>query len=524
MAITTDDKKLAEDVWARWAFRPDYFVLDTVFANAPEGDGPSSQQLEGLQEVGKVAFAKMKSYHIAKGKPIYGDKLSKEEKKYSKKKGLAIRSGHGCGKDAFLSWVYLWLLIVWGPMSCRGQVTAVNQGQLRNILWTEFRRWIKYSAENAKGGKSLLSESITVESDKVYLNQNKAMAFVLAKTANVKAMDEGEQAEALAGAHDEHMILAADEASGLPKGVFKPIEGAMTQAMNFAILIGNPTRYTGYFRECFHEDRGRWVCIHWNAEDSPLQNPDELESDLQKYGYDSNWYRIRRRGEFPLAEPDALIPIDWIEAAVNRDIEPQPTDPLILGVDVARYGNDKSVQAPRQGFKFYDLRTVSKRDTHEVGGWVNETMDELRAAVACVDVIGVGGGVVDFLKHTGRRYIAVDVSRTAVNEQRFYNRRAEYYWKLRTLFEENLISIPDDSELQGELSSIKFKYDIKGRILIESKEDRKRKGLDSPNKAEAVMLSLAANDGSFRRSAGYDDHDDEYERSRPAGPDGWMYI
>ncbi len=385
-----DERERARGIGARWLFNPDIFVKEVVFANAPKGDGPTEKQIEGLKAVGKVAYAMVKSHHIKNKDYGMGKTLSPEEARLSRVLGLAIRSGHGCGKDAFLSWVYLWLLICHSPEKCRGQVTAPNQTQLRSILWTEFRYWVKYSAENC-GGESLLSQSITIESDTVYHNDFKKISFVLAKTANIKTNDESEQGEALAGAHSPYMILAADEASGLPYGVFKPIEGALTQMMNFLLLIGNPTRYSGYFYDCFHKNRARWLCLHWNAEESPIVKQEILEDDLRQYGRDSNWYRIRRLGEFPIAEPDALIPIEWIEAAVGREIEPDATETLIVGADIARQGSDKSVMAPRRGWKYYDLMTVAKWDAVEVVGWINQYMIENRVAATAVDVIGVGG-------------------------------------------------------------------------------------------------------------------------------------
>ncbi len=518
-----DERERARDIGSRWFFNPDIFVKEVVFANAPKEDGPTEQQIEGLKAVGKIAYSMVKAEFIRKKNYSMGETLSKEELRLSKVKGLAIRSGHGCGKDAFLSWVYLWLLICHSTEKCRGQVTAPNQTQLRSILWTEFRYWLKYSGENC-GGESLLSEKISVESDTVYHKDFKKISFVLGKTANIKTNDESEQGEALAGAHSPYMILAADEASGLPYGVFKPIEGAMTQMCNFAILIGNPTRYTGYFYDCFHKDRSRWVCLHWNAEDSPIVKQEVLEEDVRQYGRDSNWYRIRRLGEFPIAEPDALIPLEWIEAAVNREIEPDATEPLILGCDIARQGNDKSVMAPRRGWKWYELMTVSKWDTVEVVGWINQYMQENRVAASAIDVIGVGGGVADTLRrmHQGRIH-PVDVSRTAIRKKQFVNVKAELYWKLRELFEKNLISIPDDTELQGELSSIKFDYkETTGQIFIETKAQRRSRNLPSPNKADAMMLSLAVNDWAFKRNPMdvYDDEEEEAELART--PNNWM--
>ena len=518
----------------RWMFQPLKFVEEVVFSNAPKGEGPSKQQRHALEELGKLAFAKVKAYHIKKGDYRYGDTLTDEERVYSRKRGIAIRSGHGCGKDAYLSWVYMWLMICFGTQKMRGRVTANNQPQLQNILWPEFRSWIKYSAENSDTGTSILSENIIIESEMIYVKGRKGEAFVEARTANIKTNDENEQAEALAGAHADYMIMGIDEASGIPRGVFKPVEGAMTGMMNFAILIGNPTRGEGYFYDCFHEDRNRWITIHWNSEDSEIVNQDELEEDLKKYGFNSNWYRIRRRGEFPLHDPNTLIPLDLIEDAVGREIEPDITDPVILGCDVSREGADNSIIFPRQGGLISPaIVNIERQDGIDTAGWINHHMNLLAAAVACVDVIGIGSSVVDHLKRILKRtVISVDVRKvldknTALNSRGFYNERAVLYWKLKLRFEDKTISIPDDNTLKAELSTIKFDYkETTGKIFIQSKADRKKMNLSSPDRADALMLTMAARDEYYRVNRDpWRDAKDPFENEREkVEENSWMGL
>jgi len=524
-----DSNEIAKGFTLRWMYHPEKFVQDVIFACAPKGDGPTKQQIQGLIEVGKIARAKHKAYLISKKDWRYGKTLSDIERRYARKRGLAIRSGHGVGKDAFLSWVFFWLFICFGTEKVRGRVTANNQPQLQNILWPEFRTWIRYGKDNSEAKGTILSETIEVENEKIYVVGRKGEAFLEARTANIKTNDENEQAEALAGAHGDFMILAADEASGLPKGVFKPLEGAMTGAMNFAILIGNGTRGEGYFYDCFHSDKDRWVTLHWNAEDSEIVNQDKLEDDRRKYGYESNWYRIRVRGEFPLSSPDVLIPLDLIEDAVGREIVADETDPVIFGCDVSREGVDNSIIFPRQGGVISEaIKTVDRQDGVDTAGWININMADKTAAVACVDVIGIGASVVDHLKRVLRQnVIAVDVRQKPYNEQRFYNRRAELYWAVKDRFFDKTICIPDDDELVAELSTIKFKYNERsGKLMIESKADRRKRNLPSPDKAEALMLSFAARDEYYRiKKDAWSDEEDPWEEQRRRGEENsWMTV
>jgi hypothetical protein len=503
--MSAQDKKLAKFI-KRWAFWPDLCVKETVFLNAPEGEGPSPQQLEVLQEVGKLAYAKVKSALIQKGKWSPGDALTEGEAFYAKKKGISIRSGHGCGKDGVLSWIYIWLLMCWG--GSRGQVTAPTADQLNTILWSEFRKWIRYSAENQEGKASLLSENLVIQSDTVYNINRKGETFVKAKTANLTGSEE-EQGEALAGQHSNYMILAVDEASGMPRGVYKPIEGAMTQDMNFAILIGNPTRGNGYFYDTFHSDRDRWITVHWNSENSPLVNQEDLKVDQEKYGRSSNWYRTRRLGEFPKAEPDTLIPLEWVEAAVNKEIIISDEDPVIMAVDPAGMGRNKTAIAIRKGRKVLEIKTLEQVDTMEVVGFCLRVMDEYDPQDVGIDPIGLGAGVYDRLRELGNKVVSVDVRRNASNEEKFFKLRDELWWKAREAFEKGTVSIPKDDGLIGELSAVKYKPHSSGKIKIESKADMKARGIQSPDKADAFIMTLYFRDSAYRQQL-----QDKYRRKK----------
>jgi hypothetical protein len=442
------------------------------------GATPTSQQRDALLLVGKLAKAKVKLFE--------GKKLTKEEKKLSAKRGISIRSGHGTGKDAFLAWVYIWLLTCfWYP---KGLVTAPTGHQLKDILWSELNKWIRFSATKIESGKSVLTDNLVWQSEKVFVMGAKEEWFVAARTANVKGSEE-EQGEALAGMHGDYMVLGIDEASGVPKGVFAPIEGAMTGKMNFAIIIGNPTRNAGYFFDTHHTDRNRWACLHWNSEDSENVTKDYCNSMAEKYGRDSNMYRIRVLGEFPHAEPDALIPLDWIQAAVDRELVQDENIVPVIGVDPARYGDDKTAILTRVGNIIEPIITMEKNDTMEVAGRVATEISDKEPQMTFLDVIGLGAGIYDRLRELGHRVTAVNVAEKAPTDHRFKRLRDELWWRVREKFESGIISIPADDELIGELSSIKYKSESDGRIKVEAKADMKKRGLKSPDKADALCLT-----------------------------------
>lgn len=444
--------------------------------------GLSKQQIEGLEWINKLVKAKLKKAH--------GEKMTQEEQKLASKKGISIRSGHGVGKDFWLAVVFLWF--IFNFWYARGLVTAPTASQLRDILWGNLSTMINASP--------LLKENIELQSELMFFKGKKADWFIRGRTANIAGSQE-EQGEALSGTHGEFMILAVDEASGVPMGVFKPIEATMTGAMNFAILIGNPTRSSGYFFNTHHEDRERWICLHWNSEESELVSKQVLEDDIKKYGKDSNWYRVRRLGDFPITDAEKfLIPYEWVLDAVNREIMPLDNDPILKGIDIGG-GVDKTVIATRRGKKVLPFSEYNNPDTTLIMSWImGELADDPDYDFVFVDPIGYGANVYWQLREQKiKGLMAVDV-RQASSDSNYEKLRDELFWRLREDFEKRLISIPDDDELKGELISIRYDDESKstGAIKIESKRKMRARGLQSPNKADALAFTYYFGDSTYK--------------------------
>jgi len=499
-----EETKHSEDVQVvlRWRLSPKLFVLEAI------GVRPTNQQMEALDLVGEMSKAKIAANT--------GKKLTAKQKELADKIGISIRSGHGTGKDAFLAWVYLWLIFCFPDP--KGMVTGPTKHQLDAVLWSEISKWLKKS-------KIELWRHIGIQSDKLYLNGRKDDWFITKRTANVTG-GEDEQAETLAGMHDEFMIFAVDEASGVPKGVFRPLEGAQTGLMNFAILVGNMTRSSGYFFDThFTQTRKYWVVLQWDCEKS---NMDEVTGNLgmssyvqriaEKYGKDSNFYRIRVKGEPPVAESDALIPYEWVENAKCREVVPEEYDPVLIGVD-AGAGVDKSAVLIRKGLFVYPIKEYHTRDTMELVGWVCRDSVDFEADAIMVDVIGIGNGVYNRLIELRYPAYPVNVAESSSRKDQFVRLRDELFWNLREIFEKGLIQIPDDDELIGELASIKYKVESSGKIKIESKADMKKRGLHSPNKADSLMLSFYMPDYVFAKKRPKDPYEEDIDGFRPSS---WM--
>jgi len=266
------------------------------------------------------------------------------------------------------------------------------------------------------------------------------------------------------------------------------------------LLIGNPTQLSGEFYNAFRSPL--YHKIHISAFDSPnlkvgkivrpyLVTPEWVEEKRLKWGEDNPLWYSRVLGEFPEQGDDTLIPLAWIEAAQQRWQTIPPGEPMELGVDVARYGTDTTVIILRQGSRAEVIAQLRGQDTMEVTGAVINALRETEAKVAKVDVVGLGAGVADRLKEQRYPVQEMNAGEAAQDKERFVNKRAEWYWALRERFQVGDITIPPDDELASQLASLKYKFDSRGRVQIESKEEMRKRGLSSPDKADALMLAFA---------------------------------
>jgi hypothetical protein len=178
--------------------------------------------------------------------------------------------------------------------------------------------------------------------------------------------------------------------------VFEVAEGALASPNSSLLMGGNPTRGTGYFANSHKHNRGDYTCLHFKSSDSPLVATGYREGLVRKFGEGSNVVRVRADGDFPKADDDTLIALDLVEAAIQRERNPEGGQRR-LGIDVARYGDDRTVFLLRAGPNVEKVRIEGKRDTMEVVGIAVQLIKQWKAQMVCVDTIGIGAGVYDRL-------------------------------------------------------------------------------------------------------------------------------
>ena len=401
---------------------------------------------------------------------------------------VAVKSGNGLGKGFCAAVAVLWFIHHHDPAIVLS--TAPTFRQVRHILWRQIRRLHRPMADTL-GGKML--EARWELSDDRY-----AMGLST------------ESADQFQGFHSDNMLIVVDEAEGVSDDIYEAIEAVMTSSEPRLLLIGNPTTVSGAFRRAFYEERNLYYTVTISALESPnvlagktvvpgLTTAKWVQERQDTWGEDNPIYRARVLGEFPDQGEDTLFKLIDIERAVHRDsLEPAPDDDagndedveVVLAVDVARFGSDRSVILRRRGHRVEEIRTFQKLDTMQLTGWVVAAIKEFRPTRMYIDEIGVGAGVVDRLKEAGHKVRGVNVARRSRQDGVFANLRAEGFWRLRELFANGGISIPADNQLMGELAALRYSYDSLGRILMESKESMRQRGLPSPDKADALMLAF----------------------------------
>ncbi len=406
---------------------------------------------------------------------------------------IAIKSGHGTGKTALLSWIILWWLCTKIPtkIAC----TANSAHQLNDVLWSEISKWHR----NLPDGFKNLFE---FKSDKINLVGVKD-SFAVARTAR------REQPEALQGFHSPNMLFIADEASGIDNIIFEVAEGSLSTKGAKVILTGNPTRSSGYFYDCFHTMKHRWKTFTVSCHDSQYVNPSFIADMAKKYGEDSNVFRIRVLGEFPESNDDAIIPLHLISEATTRDIDPS-TDDVIWGLDVARHGNDRTALAKRQGNTLLEkIKTWKNKDLMETVGIVVSEYEALpyskRPTEILIDSIGLGAGVADRLQEMNLncQITAVNVAELPSMQDKYMRLRDELWFLVRGWFESRDVKIIDDEELIAELTTPSFSFMSNGKIKVESKEQMKKKGHKSPDLADALCLTFASRHGFAKSNRNY---------------------
>jgi hypothetical protein len=513
----------------RWAKDPVAFVYEGIGFrkySKEQGSGDlTKQQKHALKELGKLVQAK-----IAKGA---GAKLTKSEEEYAKKIGISIRAGQGPGKTTLMSWAMMWFLICHPNAICPS--VAPTGDQLRTGLWKEIGIWVSVMKEH---GSPLIKDSLVIQTDKIYHKDYEERKESWAATAHTvkDTSDKQQQGVTIRGKHGPYMMICIDEASGLPDGVFEPLQGTLTDPCNFVFMIFNPTKKNGYAAETQLRHKEHWIALHWSNEDCERIPQEVVQRAAETYGRDSDFFRVNVLGEFPIQGGSTFIPLSYIEEAFNREVTIDSQAPVYLGVDPAWSGRDRTVFCRRQGGTVGPIVARQGMDPMDVANWISLHQSEIGADAICIDSNGLGAGIYSRVREMGLPTYAVQTaSSVAQDRERFGDLRSELIWNLRDWFIEGRISITLDHpslnadavdklkrELIEELSILQYKTMAQGKIKFESKDIIKKKLGRSCDLLDALCYSFYFSDGSFVRAGTKDAYDEMWDSEE--GSSGWMGV
>lgn len=443
-------------------------------------DGPDEWQIDVLNGIRDGVLTVEEAIARARAEGIESEAAPIRE---------ATTSGHGIGKSALVAWIILWAQDT--MVDTKGVVTANTENQLKTKTWAEVAKWHRLA--------------ISADLFKMTATARFSIDPKHEKTWRIDMVPWSEKnTEAFAGMHNhgKRILIIFDEASAIPDVIWEVTEGAMTDKDTQIIwaVFGNPTKNTGRFRECFKGGRfaHRWRSRAVNSMDVKISNKSQLQSWIDDYGWDHDFTRVRVRGEFPRTDATSFISRDDVIEAMKREPEGQEYMPLLLGVDVARYGPDSSVICPRRGRDAKSIPWTKKQglNTVQLTRLVFELAMRYNAAAVLVDVGGVGGGVFDQLQLTGIQVYAVDFGSgpdEGEGDEKCLNKRAQIWQRKRDWIKKGGCIPHDESEsgLADQLTAPTYTYARETKLQLESKKDiRKRLGF-SPDDADALAITFA---------------------------------
>lgn len=388
---------------------------------------------------------------------------------------VAVASGHGIGKTALIAWLLHWYI------STRPDpqivVTANTKNQLDSKTWRELARWNR---------QALNSGWFEHSATRFHLKDSPETWFAAAIPWTEH------NSEAFAGTHEKHVLVLFDEASNIAQSIWDVVEGAMTTDGAKWVAFGNPTRNTGAFRECFGKFRHRWVTRQIDSRSAKMVDLKQVQQWVDDYGEDSDFVRVRVRGEFPRSGSNQFISGEHVEHCRNFVAHGYESQPRIVAVDVARFGDDSSVICRRQGRKVYPLEKYKGLDTMQLADKVIQVILDWEPHAVVVDGVGIGAGVVDRLNQLGYGSLVTELNGGRVPDDQitYYNRRAELWGLMRDALKAG-VELPDDRELHDDIIGPEYGFTAKQQIQLEKKEDMKRRGLGSPDSADALSMTYA---------------------------------
>jgi hypothetical protein len=450
---------------ASYAMDPLGFVEHCYFWPIKEEPGPDPIQRQFLTALGEqVRARKFDGVHTVM--PIR----------------MGISSGHGIGKSALGAWLVHWVLST--RPHCRGTVTANTNDQLEKKTWAAVREWHRY----------LINRDWFESNANIMFRKDYRASWFVAPASCAE-----ENSEAFAGQHakDSTSLYLFDEASAVPDTIWNVAYGGLTDGEPMFVALGNPTRNTGeFYRNCFGGGRERWHTLVIDSRESKFSNKELIAEWITDYGEDSDFVRVRVRGLPPTQ--DALQYIDAARIAQAQTNVPYAvqSEPLIAGVDVSGGGTAWTVCMFRRGFDARAIKPITLTGEQTIANERQLVIDTLANALTEHPITAMfvdaafGSPIVDRLRRMG--YTNVHEVNFGAKSSDAYteNARAAMWKSLKEWLPKGAID-QQDHRLAMELAAPGFHLSKKNKLVLESKQEMARRGVASPDRADALALTFS---------------------------------
>lgn len=382
----------------------------------------------------------------------------------------AIASGHGIGKSALVAWIIQWF------MSTRAHaqvvVTANTETQLSTKTWREMAKWHKLLI-NKGWFEWTATQFKHVDHPETWF----ASAIPWSET----------RPEAFAGTHERDVLMIFDEASSIPDIIWDTAEGAMTTPGAMWFVFGNMTRAVGKFVDCFERFKHRWHGEHIDSRTAKKANKKQIQEWIDDYGEDSDFVRVRVRGVKPRSGSKQFISHETVFACHQYRAVDFERFPKIMSVDVARSGDCESVMTNRQGRKVFSQKAWRERDSMVLAGFIAEGLRFWRPQLCFIEGNGLGGPIIDRLRQLGWGDVVIEVNPgiKLKETEECANHRSLWWQSMKRAMEEGM-ELPEDPELDSQLTMVEYSYNDKMQLLLQKKEEMAY----SPDRADGVALTF----------------------------------
>ncbi len=406
-------------------------------------------------------------------------------KAFARERRISMQACKGPGKTATLAWM-MWNFMATRPYP-KIAATSITAENLSDNLWAELSKWMNRS--------QWLKDEFLWTKTRVVNKKHAANWFMTARTWP-KTGDETQQADTLAGLHEDYMLFVLDESGGIPNAVMATAEAALASGIECKLVqAGNPTTLNGPLHRASTTDRNQWYVIEITSDpESPNRTPrvsaQWAQEMIDRYGREHPWVLVNVMGKFPPSSLNGLFSEEDIEAAFSRQVKEADyrSAQKRLGIDVARFGDDKTIIVPRQGLRVFKWEEMRSQDSFQIASKIAQMKIAEKSEVEFIDDTGGwSAGVQDVFNRAHSSLVPVNFASKS-DDPRYMNKRAEMYWRFSEWIKRG--ALPRSVELKKSLLATKYFF-IGNKIQLIDKDLIKQEIGFSPDEADSIVTTFA---------------------------------